>query len=89
MTRFQSKIHGKTASRWVYQKISAEMEEQQRDCEYYEEGTQREVKAAKQHKLLKDQERMGTMEGKKCLENMYTMKVDYFKRKKKVVAQSG
>lgn len=60
-----------------------------RGCEYYEEGTQREVKAAKQHKLLKDQERMGTMEGKKCLENMYTMKVEYFKRKKKVVAQSG
>lgn len=68
----------------MYQKISAEMEEQQRDCEYYEEGRQREVKAAKQHKLLKDQERENVEgEGKKCLENMYTIKVEYFKRKKK------
>lgn len=45
-------------------------------------------KAEKQYKLLKDQERENEvqpetwkMEEKKCLENMYKMKAEYFKRK--------
>lgn len=42
-----------------------------RGCEYYEEGRQREVKATKQHKLLKDQERENVEDGGKKMFREY------------------